>query len=269
MTDKKQLVNILQQLPVGCLLLDPDSGIEFLNQIMENIFGYSLADSRGIHPADLFIPPNGRGPLLTLLHAAENPGNNSQIIEAHTKEGDLIKSKWNSTLLHDEQGEELGTLLTIVDLRIEEQLNRQVQYLRGLRSIDQAILGSVDMHTVLGVILREATTLLEMDAAVVLIYDPNLNVLKFAAGRGLHTNALEFTTLRLGEGYAGKAALYRQSMRIPNLDMEKTDFIRSPSFHKEGFHSYYCAPLLSKGKVIGVLESFHRKHSKSRMVGLL
>lgn len=158
----------------------------------------------------------------------------------------------------------MGLLITIEDISneksIEGQLHRQNEYLRALRTIDLAISGSVDIQTILNVVLREAMAQLGMSAAVVLIYNPISNLLSFAVGRGLLTDALQFTALRLGDGYAGKAALEKRIVRVPNLDPGKTDFLRSPNFHEEGFKSYYCVPLLSKGKVQGVLESFHRSH---------
>jgi putative nucleotidyltransferase with HDIG domain len=83
-------------------------------------------------------------------------------------------------------------------------------------------------------------------------------MLKFASGRGFRTDALQYTNLRMGEGYAGRAALERRIINISDLHNRKTDFLRSPAFAAEGFVAYYAIPLLAKGKVKGVLEIFHR-----------
>jgi HD-GYP domain-containing protein (c-di-GMP phosphodiesterase class II) len=64
--------------------------------------------------------------------------------------------------------------------------------------------------------------------------------------------------LKLGEGYAGIAALEQQVVYIDNLSNRKTDFLRSSSFLQEGFMSYYGIPLIAKGQVHGVLEIFKR-----------
>ena len=91
-----------------------------------------------------------------------------------------------------------------------------------------------------------------------LLLNSHLQTLDYAAGRGFRTDALQHTRLRLGEGYAGRAALARQLIHIPDLRGRKTDFLRSPYFSAEGFVAYYAVPLIAKGEVKGVLEVFHR-----------
>jgi signal transduction histidine kinase/CheY-like chemotaxis protein len=62
----------------------------------------------------------------------------------------------------------------------------------------------------------------------------------------------------LGESYAGRAALERQIVQIPNLADEPDNLFITGFLSGEGFFSYYGAPLIVKGKVIGVMEVFHR-----------
>jgi HD-GYP domain-containing protein (c-di-GMP phosphodiesterase class II) len=65
--------------------------------------------------------------------------------------------------------------------------------------------------------------------------------------------------LRLGEGFAGQAALERQIIKISDFNNLQTGYLRSPEFIKEEFVAYIGVPLLAKGKIIGVLEIFHRQ----------
>jgi len=262
--DQKHDLHILTQLPVGCILLGEYSMVEFLNQAAEDIFGYSPKEARGKHPVDLFVANNERDNLMLFLHETGEKHTGSRIMESITKNGRTLKCKWHSRMLHDEHGKTSGLLITIEDVSAEKnfegQIKQQIQYLRALRTIDLAIAGSMDIQTILNVVLREAMEQLKMSAAVVLMYDPATHLLNFAAGRGFRTNALEATALHLGEGYAGRSALEKKIVQVPNLDPKKTDFLRSPNFGKEDFKSYYCVPLLSKGEIQGVLESFHRSH---------
>jgi HD-GYP domain-containing protein (c-di-GMP phosphodiesterase class II) len=55
------------------------------------------------------------------------------------------------------------------------------------------------------------------------------------------------------------AALQKRVIRVPDLQFDRQAFSNSPLFLKEGFKSYYCVPLIAKGEVKGVMESFHRK----------
>jgi response regulator RpfG family c-di-GMP phosphodiesterase len=52
--------------------------------------------------------------------------------------------------------------------------------------------------------------------------------------------------------------LERKMLNIPNLKENRMEFGRSPLFQVEDFIAYYGVPLLAKGRVLGVLEMFHR-----------
>jgi len=67
----------------------------------------------------------------------------------------------------------------------------------------------------------------------------------------------------MGESYAGQAALKRKIVHIPDLPRRKTGFLRSQTFSQEEFITYYGVPLLAKGKIVGVLEVFHRYPHKA------
>jgi putative nucleotidyltransferase with HDIG domain len=45
---------------------------------------------------------------------------------------------------------------------------------------------------------------------------------------------------------------------IPDLRLDRMEFDRSPFFAMENFVTYYGVPLMAKGRVLGVLEMFHR-----------
>jgi putative nucleotidyltransferase with HDIG domain len=142
--------------------------------------------------------------------------------------------------------------------RLFEETQRRLRQTMSLREIDQAIAGSMNLHLVLEIVLKHVITELGVDAAVILLYNPQEQVLKYELGKGLQTNALHFTRLRLGDGYAGQAALAGKTIHISNLQTGKTDFLRSPTFSLERFICYYGIPLITKGEIKGVLEIFHR-----------
>ena len=150
------------------------------------------------------------------------------------------------------------TAIFIENVRLFEDAQRRLRRTQVLREIDMAISGFIDINPVLEVVLKHVIAELAIDAAVVLLFDPTAQSLNYALGSGLKTSALKFTHLRLGEGYAGQAALQRKTVHIPNLQTRTTDFLRSPTFTQEGFIAYYAVPLIAKGQVEGVLEIFNR-----------
>jgi PAS domain S-box-containing protein/putative nucleotidyltransferase with HDIG domain len=148
--------------------------------------------------------------------------------------------------------------ISIENARLFEDAQRRLKQTKALREIDQAITGSVDMQHVLKIVLKHTINELGVDAAVILLYDPKEQGLHYELGSGFQADSLQFTHLRLGEGYAGRAALGKQTIYIPDLRVRNTDFLRSPTFHQEGFVCYFGVPLIAKGEIMGVLEIFHR-----------
>ena len=142
----------------------------------------------------------------------------------------------------------------------ENRMKRQLNRLSALRSIDYAIASGLDLNLLLSILLDRVIETLHVDAAAVLLLDPKLNELRFSAGKGFHTKILQHTRLKTGEGYAGKVALERKIVNITDLTKNKTEFERSPLFPSERFVVYYGVPLIAKGRVLGVLEIFHRSH---------
>ena len=187
-------------------------------------------------------------------------------------EGDVLGTlnlAWSSSAGYDVEQIPLlmqithGLAMAVRKSKLFEESQRRLQLVQALREIDLAITGSVDIKLTLNVLLKQVTTQLHIDAACVLLYDEQDQSLRFAAGRGFRTKALGKTHLQLGESYAGRAALKREIVNIPDLRQHKTDFLRSPTFSQEEFLTYYGVPLLAKGKVVGVLEVFHRHPHKA------
>jgi len=110
--------------------------------------------------------------------------------------------------------------------RAEEQIQRQFERLAVLRTIDSAITGSLDLNLTLNIALEKITAHLGVDAADVLLLNPNTQTLEYAAGHGFRTSALQHTNLRLGQGYAGIAGLERKTIHVSDLRDHKTDFNR-------------------------------------------
>jgi HD-GYP domain-containing protein (c-di-GMP phosphodiesterase class II)/AmiR/NasT family two-component response regulator len=141
---------------------------------------------------------------------------------------------------------------------LHERAQRSLQRLSALRKIDNAISASRDLAFTLDILLNQVITHLNVDAADILLFNSNNLALDFGAGRGFHTKVLQNTHIRLGEGFAGQAALQRKPLMIENLAAAHSPFPHTFLTEKEGFSAYYAAPLMAKGQLKGVLEIFHR-----------
>ena len=148
--------------------------------------------------------------------------------------------------------------LAIINTRLYKDARRRLENLQALRAIDLAITTNHDLQKTLDVLLAQITQQLQVDAAVILLLDETKGQLEFGASRGFQTSTLRYTSLRVGEGMAGRAAQQRQIVHVHDLRIDPQTLINSSSLAKEGFASYYAAPLVAQDKVKGVLEIFHR-----------
>jgi PAS domain S-box-containing protein len=148
--------------------------------------------------------------------------------------------------------------LALEHARLLGDAESRLERLSSLRSIDRAITSSFDLNISLQVLLDQLHRQLGIDASVVLLYRNELLALEFFKGQGFRTGALQHTHLRIGQGFAGRVALQRNTKFIPDLTLDEDNFAESPYFEMEGFVSYIGVPLISKGELVGVLEIFHR-----------
>ena len=140
----------------------------------------------------------------------------------------------------------------------EKKIQQQLERLTALSEIDQAIASTFDVRMSLDILLSRARKLLAVDASTVLLLNPVRLTLEYGAGIGFRTNAVQNASIRWGKDYAGKVAEERQIIQIPNLADKPDDFLLTGFLREEQFVSYHGAPLIVKGKVLGVLEVFNR-----------
>jgi len=157
----------------------------------------------------------------------------------------------------------LNEALALTQSRLDESSQsakdktRQMEHMRALFSIEQAVLSSMDLSQILYLLVREMVKQLHVDAAAVLLANPLTQTLDYAAGEGFHTQALRFTRLEIGSGLAGKAAKELKTVYIADLATIENQIL-TQSIAEEKFIAYYGVPLFGKDRLQGVLEIFHR-----------
>ncbi|MBC7877924.1 MAG: PAS domain S-box protein [Anaerolineales bacterium] len=258
----RRLATIVETSNDGIIGKTLDGIITSWNHGAEKMYGYLASEVIG-RSISLLFPPERVADLPSLLKSIQQ-GIPIQNLETQRirKDGSRIDVSLVLSPIRNYAGELVGISTIARDIterkQAEERIQRQLEHLTAFREIDKAIAGSMNLRSVLQTVLEHVTTDLGVDAALILLYDPHAQVLKYELGKGFRTNALQFTSLRVGEGYAGRAVLGGQTIHIPNLQARTTDFLRSPIFYQEEFICYFGIPLMAKGEVKGVLEIFHR-----------
>ena len=157
--------------------------------------------------------------------------------------------------------ESLGDLAAqaISNARLFTELERSLQQVRALNAVDVAINASLDLRVTLNILLDQAITLLDVDAADVWMYNPITQELDYAVGRGFHQIQPTTTTIRLGDGFASRVVIERKLLNIQDLGNSIRGFEEIKRLPGEGLNAYVGVPLIAKGQVKGVLEIFRRR----------
>jgi PAS domain S-box-containing protein len=243
--------------------IDMEGKIQEFNRSFRDMLGYSEDELRKLSYIDL-TPEK--------WHAFEQKIVQEQILsrgfseiyekEYRRKNGAVIPVELRAFRLQNDLGENEGMWAIVRDIsarkRADERIERQLRRLSALHTIDVAISSSFDLRVSLNVLLEQVTNLLDVDAASVLLLHPQLNMLEYAAGRGFRGSGITHMSMRLGEDYAGRSALERRLVSIPNLKKVIGSYGEAELIAQEDFVAYYAVPLIAKGKVKGVLEIFHR-----------
>ncbi len=244
------------------LLIDAQGTIFFGSPATERLLGYSSQEFLGrsglddVHPDDL-------EPVREFLARLGSEPGSTQRLEYRLRHKDgswrwIDTFATNSLHVPAVHGIVLNsrdvTERKQAELKIQEQLER----LTALSEVDQAIASRSDVQVSLNLLLSHAIHLLAVDAAAVLLLDPFRNVLECKAEIGIHMNATQNASVTLRTNLAERVALEGRMVEFRSESNEPENQQMADYLRKENFACYHGAPLVVKGKVIGVLEVFSR-----------
>ena len=261
---QEQFHLVVESAPNAIMLVSSNGRLRLVNAQVENYFGYDRTELIGMDIQEL-IPHRFRKQHLVQLTAFLATPHSRQMgtgrdLYALRKDGTEFPAEIGLTPL--DSSEEALVMVTIVDItarkQAEEKLKRHINYLTGLREVDQAIASSFDIRLSLSILTTRTMPLLKVDAAAILLLDPVMNTLEYAAVYGFRRNLLHTGSFRLAESYAGRVVMERRMLQLPNLSNELYDGFHKGFLKDENFVTYYGMPLIVKGKVVGVMEVFHR-----------
>ena len=175
------------------------------------------------------------------------------------KNGELRHIQCRGALTFNSSGKPvrfIGMAQDITESKLAEmQIHQQLNRLNALREIDQAISTSSDLNVTLDILLSQVSSQLQVDAADILLLDPEGRMLTYVAGKGFRTKAVESTRLHIADN---QAARERRLIQIESLKDRPDLRLIAPPGNAEDFVCYFGVPLIVKGNVKGVLEVFHR-----------
>jgi PAS domain S-box-containing protein/putative nucleotidyltransferase with HDIG domain len=175
------------------------------------------------------------------------------------KNGELRYLQCKGAITFDSSGKPvrfIGMALDITERRLAEiQIHQQIEHLKALREIDQAISTSFDLNLTLDILISQVISQLQVDAAAILLADPDGKMFNYVKGKGFRTNAVESASLLLADS---PPARERRLIQIESLKDSPDKRLLTTLGVSENFMCYFGVPLIVKGKIKGILEVFHR-----------
>ncbi len=177
--------------------------------------------------------------------------------------GTLAVFDWNTRIgLSESDAEWLQIIADRLALSVEHvHCHRaaidRLERLTAIRNVGLAVSSSQDLRLTLEVILHELTAKLEIDAADVLLLDEVNNQLFVATKVGFHSGSMPDFHLPIRAELMNLAVLDGPIHGVS--DPGWTGLVQRRSlFAREGFQYYRAAPLMSRGRLVGILEIFQR-----------
>jgi diguanylate cyclase (GGDEF)-like protein/PAS domain S-box-containing protein len=256
----QRLASMVEMVPDGITILDPDGNIIFANPTAERLLGlthsqiigraynapeWHIMTVDGIpFPAEELpferVKRTGR-PVYGVEHAIQQP------------DGKLILLSINAAPLNEAGEEFQGIVAAIVDIterkRSEQALARNAREMSALYETSLAINSQTDLPALLRTITERAASLLDSKIGWLYLVKPEAQILELVVNYNL-TGAAIGTQLHFGDGIAGRVAQSGEPLMVE-------DYLRWPAkaapFTDLKLRRVLAVPLKAQNKVIGVL----------------
>jgi signal transduction histidine kinase len=122
--------------------------------------------------------------------------------------------------------------------------------LRKLQLVTEAALSSRGLEELLDELLIRTRDILEADTCAILLLDVETDELVARAAKGIEEEVEAGVRIPVGKGFAGRIAALRHTVAIEDVDHAD---VLNPILRQKGVKSLLGAPLMSRGRVLGVI----------------
>src|ERR671925_313211 len=122
--------------------------------------------------------------------------------------------------------------------------------LRKLLLVTDAALAHLSLEDLLDELLTRIREILDADTAAFLMLDERANELVARSAKGLEEEVVQGVRIPVGGGFAGRIADERHVVAVDDVDHAD---VLNPILREKGIKSLLGAPLLARGRVLGVV----------------
>ena len=138
-----------------------------------------------------------------------------------------------------------------------------------LHEIGSRIAAADPLHGVLERVVQFVSTLVRCDSCFIYVLEGDALVLR--ASKNPHPDAIDHLTLRLGQGITGWVAEHREPVAVAEFAFRDPRFQMFNELPEDGYQAFLSVPVLSRGKLVGVINVQHRQphHHRQREIQLI
>ncbi len=140
--------------------------------------------------------------------------------------------------------------LAIEHGRLFESERALANRLRKLQEVTDVALTHLSSAELLDELVIRVREILEADTCAILLLDETRGELVARAAAGLEEEVEAGVRIPVGKGFAGRLAAERKVIEIEDVDHS---YVLNPILHEKGIRSLLGAPLLARGRVLGVI----------------
>jgi len=239
--------------------IDSRGLIESFNPAAEKIFGFSADEVLG-NPLTLLIPGRHRDAHLKGLERVQLTGKSNTVgktLELHGLRNDGSEFPMELSISAWKAEKEMFFTGIVRDIterkRAQEAAQRSLERIRALREIDSAITSTLDLHTVLNVLLEKIEIFLPYPAAsTIRLMNRETGVLEPLVCRGRNEEEWKAHDSRSVGRRATRVVETKAFLAVRNVQTDPQT--SNPEvFRKDGLVSYLAVPLIARDEGIGVL----------------
>jgi signal transduction protein with GAF and PtsI domain len=126
-----------------------------------------------------------------------------------------------------------------------------------LHEIASRIAAADPLHDVLGRVIEFVSSIAKFDSCFVYVLQENELVLR--ASRNAHAEVVDRLKLQVGQGITGWVAEHKRPVAVERNAFNDSRFQSFNELPEDRFEAFLSVPVLSRGKVVGVINVQHRK----------
>jgi PAS domain S-box-containing protein/putative nucleotidyltransferase with HDIG domain len=255
-----KLSQAVEQNPIGIVISNGDSLIEYANHGCLDIFGYTPGEMIGQSIRTL-VPSTTSPEELELIRNTLKSGEAYRGETQNTKKnGDIFWERFVASPIHNNTDETPNTLILLEDIT-EQYSNRaritqQVEELSALRTIDLAISSNLDLKATLNIIGNLALKHLRTDAVSIELYDSQFNMLHTAVQSGFELVIPEDVPFPVAADLTDWELVEEFSIHIPEKLFERRTGSRLSFPQEDQFNACFGLPLVAKAEVKGLFRVY-------------